>query len=54
MASRSRGLLLALICYIGDHSWTDMSGSGTHFRREMVLQKIIKMARDTEHIVLHT
>lgn len=43
-------LLLALICCLGDHSWTNMSGSGTHFMREMVLQKVIKVARDIEHI----
>lgn len=44
------GLLLALICCLGDHSWINMSGSGTHFTREMVLQKVTKVARDTEHI----
>lgn len=27
-----------------------MSGSGTHFMREMVLQKVTEVARDAEHV----
>lgn len=43
-------LFLALICRLGSHSWTNISGSGTHFKREMVLQKVTEVAKDTEPI----
>lgn len=43
-------LFLALICCLGGHSWTNISGSGTHFKREMVLQKVTEVARETEPI----
>lgn len=50
MASRSREVTPRFNLLLGRPQLPNVSGSGTHFTREMVLQKVTKVARNTEHI----